>query len=74
MKDFELVRQWKRKARQKTAKLNRSHLLQNDSNRVASVCLVSLILKPFDVTNLLTKIFVDNNRFNKGERNEVRTE
>ena len=37
-------------------------------------CLVSLILMPFDMTKWLTQIFVDCNRFNKGEINHVRIE
>ena len=37
-------------------------------------CLVALILTPFALTKWLTQIFVDCNRFNKGEVNEVRTE
>ena len=36
--------------------------------------LVSLILTPFALTKWLTQIFVDCNRFNKGEINEVRIE
>ena len=38
------------------------------------LCLVSLILTPFALTEWLTHIFVDCNRFNKGEMNEVRIE
>ena len=35
-------------------------------------CLVSLnILKPFVVTNCLTKIFLAYSRFDKGEKSEV---
>ena len=35
-------------------------------------CLVSLIITPFALIKWLTRIFVDCNRFNKGEINEVR--
>ena len=34
-------------------------------------CLVSLILTPFSLTKWLTQIFVDCDRFNKGEIYEV---
>ena len=37
-------------------------------------CLISLILAPFAQTKWFTHIFVDCNRFNKGEINEVRIE
>ena len=41
------------------------------SNRIVRSCLVSLILTPFARTKWLAQIFVDCNRFNKGELNEV---
>ena len=37
-------------------------------------CLVLLILTPFALSEWLTQIFVDCNRFDKGEINEVRIE
>ena len=37
-------------------------------------CLVKLILTPFALSKWLTQIFVDCNRFDKGEINEVRIE
>ena len=37
-------------------------------------CLVKLILTPFALSEWLTQIFVDCNRFDKGEINEVRVE
>ena len=42
--------------------------------RLLRSCLVSLILTPFALTKWLTQIFVNCNRFNKGEINEVRIE
>ena len=37
-------------------------------------CLVKLVLMPFVLSKWLTQIFVDSNRFDKGEINEVSIE
>ena len=54
---------------------NKRHVNMNRTFQVIWLlwsCLVSLILIPFALTKWLTEIFVDCNRFNKGELNEVR--
>ena len=55
--------------------LNERHVNMNRTFRVIGLlrsCLVYLILTPFSLSKWLTKIFVDCNRFDKGETNDVR--